>query len=1457
MVRWAEGVKLFMDAVTGGLDELSPDIFRALADNLPQLAWIAEAEGDIIWYNRRWYDYSGTTIEEMRGWGWRAIHHPDHVDRVVERFSLALEEGKAWEDIFPLRGRDGRYRTFLSRAQPLRDSAGRTAYWFGTNTDVTEQIAAEKRASYLLRLDELLRQADSASAALQAACELLRDELGASRVLYSAADVPNLRFEVTAEYLAPGVASVGGIHEVPQIVFDRLADRKVYVTPDWTAEEALASAAVDPDKAALPVRALMDLPHLRNGQLVGWLSVHQTTIRNWTEEEVALAIASAERTWSSVERARAEEQLRLSEDQFRGTAETLPGALFVTDAAGHNIYVNRFFKDYTGLDQELLGDGWVVIVHPDDLDRLQSAATVGKSSAIPFAAEYRMRRADGTYRWQSMRATPTLDQQGGVQRWIGVALDIHDAREAAAAARAAADEIEAIYASAPVGLTVLDRDLRYLRINTRLAEINGVPAADHIGRTVREVVPSVADAIEEALGEVLKGKEVFGVEVTGEVPADPGMIRTWRENWLPVRGQDGEITGVAVSAEDVTEEKEAELARRRAEERYRTVFNSAAVGIGRVAPTGEFLEINDRYCEILRRTRDQLLGGAWKDITHPDDLAGDINLVESALAGEIDNYALEKRYLAPDGSEIWVNLFVATERNADGSVEYFIPSVIDITEQKAAAAALRQSEERFRTLFGSMDQGFCLLRLIERPGQLPDYRFLEINPAFTRQSGLTEDVVGKTFGDVMPGLEEVWLRRYAEIVRTGKGERFLDHAAPLDRWFEVYAFPTGEPALRQIAVLFADVTERVRQEEALRASEQEMRLRLNAIPQMVWSTRPDGYHDFYNDRWYEFTGTPFGSTDGKGWNGIFHPDDQDRAREIWRHSLAKGEPYEIEYRLRHHDGQYRWVLGRALPIRNEAGEIVRWMGTCTDIDDRIAAAHALQESEARLRAVIEAAPIGLVFADATGRITGGNRRVVEILGHDVVNTGEVKDYSHDYVAFHSDGRQVEGEEYPLAKVIAGAERADLECIVQRGDGRHAWVRYEAAPIMGGDGNIVGGVVASLDIDREKRLTEGLEREVERVIAEREAAQEALRQSQKLEAMGQLTGGVAHDFNNLLTPIIGSLDLLQRKQKLDDRTGRLVEGALASAEKARVLVQRLLAFARRQPLKPQPIDLKRVIAEMSELVDSTSGPRIRVLTDVPEELPAALADGNQLEMAVLNLSVNARDAMPEGGTLSIAARSEPEGAGARLGLPKRPHVVLSVTDTGQGMDEDTRRRAIEPFFSTKGVGKGTGLGLSMVHGLAAQLGGALDIRSAPGMGTTIELWLPLASESVAGGAESISEAEAQGAGTVLLVDDEELVRASTAGMLADLGYRVVEAECGEAAIALVEDGLQPNLLVTDQLMPGLSGTDLALRLRDRFAGLPVLVVSGYADLDSLSPAFPHLSKPFRQAELAAALEKVRS
>jgi PAS domain S-box-containing protein len=372
------------------------------------------------------------------------------------------------------------------------------------------------------------------------------------------------------------------------------------------------------------------------------------------------------------------------------------------------------------------------------------------------------------------------------------------------------------------------------------------------------------------------------------------------------------------------------------------------------------------------------------------------------------------------------------------------------------------------------------------------------------------------------------------------------------------------------------------------------------------------------------------------------------------------------------------------------------------------------------------------------------------------------------------------------------------------------------------------------------------------------AEDALRQSQKLEAMGQLTGGVAHDFNNLLTPIIGGLDMLQRRSNAGEREQRLIAAALQSAERAKTLVHRLLAFARRQPLQPTRVDVADVVRGMADLVASTTGPQIRLVVDVADGLPAAIADTNQLEMAILNLSVNARDAMPDGGTLQISADFRLAPPGNAMNVQPGAYVCIRVSDTGFGMDEATMARAIEPFFSTKGVGHGTGLGLSMVHGLVTQLGGTLRLASKPDIGTTVELWLPASGEQVdVPQQEALQPAKPRPAGTALLVDDEDLVRMSGGDMLRDLGYTVVEANSGERALELLRQGLIADLLVSDHLMPGLTGVDLARAVRDEYPHIPVLIVSGYAESGGISPDLPRLTKPFRQAELAAMLGELKA
>jgi signal transduction histidine kinase len=371
---------------------------------------------------------------------------------------------------------------------------------------------------------------------------------------------------------------------------------------------------------------------------------------------------------------------------------------------------------------------------------------------------------------------------------------------------------------------------------------------------------------------------------------------------------------------------------------------------------------------------------------------------------------------------------------------------------------------------------------------------------------------------------------------------------------------------------------------------------------------------------------------------------------------------------------------------------------------------------------------------------------------------------------------------------------------------------------------------------------------------RERAQAALMQAQKVETMGQLVGGVAHDFNNLLMAVIGNLDLLSKYVTDDPRQKRLLNGAMEGARRGATLTQRLLAFARKQELQTRATDVLALVEDMRGLITRSVGPLVDVNIQASTPLPPVAVDPNQLEMALLNLAVNARDAMPTGGRLTITLD---EGRAAEPGaLESGRYVRMSVEDTGEGMDEATLAKAVEPFFSTKGVGKGTGLGLSMVHGLADQSGGLFRLESTVGLGTTARLWLKVADEAVPAQPQPSEIRNVASAATILVVDDDALIAMSTVAMLEDLGHRVVEANSGARALALVEDGWLPDLVITDHAMPGMTGADLAARLRSRAPDLPILLATGYAELeDRQGIDLPRLAKPYTQTQLALEIARL--
>jgi PAS domain S-box-containing protein len=514
---------------------------------------------------------------------------------------------------------------------------------------------------------------------------------------------------------------------------------------------------------------------------------------------------------------------------------------------------------------------------------------------------------------------------------------------------------------------------------------------------------------------------------------------------------------------------------------------------------------------------------------------------------------------------------------------------------------------------------------------------------------------------------------------------------------------------------------------------------------------------------------------------------------------------------------------------------------------RIGAESRLRESEERLRLAADNAELGFWDVNVPNDTLIWSPCTKAMFGISADRPVTMRDF---FDGLHPEDRERTAAAYRAAADPDRRALYDVEYrAVGKEDGVVRWVAAKGRGIFDASGICLRIAGTAVNVTARKAAEEALrdlnlnlEVRVATEIKEREKAQEALRHSQKMEAMGQLTGGVAHDFNNLLTPIVGSLDLLQRKGIGGEREQRLIGAAIQSAERATILVQRLLAFARRQPLQLVAVDIGKLVTGMAGLMSSTTGPTIKVVIEIPEELPSATADPNQLEMAILNLAVNARDAMPEGGVLSISASLEDVGPGHRFGLPPARYVRLAVADTGGGMDEATLARAVEPFYSTKGVGKGTGLGLSMVHGLASQLGGAIEIRSRPGHGTIVDLWLPESAVVPEANIVPMRNVSPLKSGTALVVDDEAVVRMSTTEMLIDLGYAVVEASSGEEAMLLIEQGTRFDVLVTDHLMPGMSGTALAAAVRSLRPEMPVLVVSGYAKVEEIDPSFPRLAKP---------------
>ena len=543
------------------------------------------------------------------------------------------------------------------------------------------------------------------------------------------------------------------------------------------------------------------------------------------------------------------------------------------------------------------------------------------------------------------------------------------------------------------------------------------------------------------------------------------------------------------------------------------------------------------------------------------------------------------------------------------------------------------------------------------------------------------------------------------------------------------------------------------------------------------------------------------------------------------------------------DGTQYWANMVLDLVKTADGTPIGFASITRDLTERKQAEDRLRHSEEQFRLLLQGVgDCAIYMLNQDGFITSWN-----------TGAQRIKGYTRDEIlgkhlsTFYTLEDRAAGEPQRALGVAASTGRFEAEGWRVRKDGTSFWAHVIIDRITDDNGRHVGFAKVTRDITAR--------RDADAALAD---AREALFQSQKLEAIGQLTGGVAHDFNNLLMAVIGSLELMEPRLTHDAQALNLLGNALAGARRGAALTKRMLAFARKQELKPTAIDVRALVQEISSLLQRSAGPTITIDTVFPLTLHHTLVDGNQLELALLNLVMNARDAMPDGGHIIITSRNETiEQAGHRTALPPGNYVSLSVTDDGHGMDAATLERAAEPFFTTKGIGKGTGLGLSMVHGLAEQSGGRLLLRSQQGRGTTAELWLPIAGTSAAAPARATEpepEAHASTAQSILVVDDDPLIAMTITAVLNDLGHVTVEAHSAREALEQLSQKNYFDVMITDYAMPVMNGLQLIEEVQSRWPGLPIILASGYAELpEGSARQVLRLPKPFGRADLVRVVE----